>query len=366
MRALSDFLATLWRTRTTGCNHLLTLALAVIASSACLQAHATGTAVQTTVPGTLETRSVKMCVYDPIGQSGPLFQSFLFFKTESLRWGLEIELTAYMDERIAAEDFKAGVCDLVNVPGFRARAFNRFTGTIDSIGSLPTYEHLKMVLQVLATEKAAPLMISGDYEVISIIPAGAIFLFVNDKKINSPETMAGKTIGVLDNAPELPRLVALAGMTPVASSLTNLYSKFNNRNVDITAGPALIFEPFEIHKGLDPNGGILDYPFMQATMQVLARHAKLPAGFGMQARQYSEQTFEQALKMIEASESRIPEKYWVHIKKEDSIAWSEVFRQNRLVLRDDNIYDPKALSLFRKVRCNLEPSLPECSAQDKE
>lgn len=312
------------------------------------------------------TTSVVMCVYDPIGANGPLFQSFGYFKTEAIAWGVEIELKAYMDERIASEDFKAGQCDLVNVPGFRARAFNRFTGTIDSVGALPTYDHLKIVLQTLATEKAAPLMVSGDYEVISIIPAGAIFMFVNDRKINSPETMAGKTIAVLDNAPELPKLVAQAGMTPVASTLANLYSKFNNHSVDITAGPALIYEPMELYKGLEPNGGILDFPFMQATIQVLARHRKLPAGFGLQARQYSDQTFEQALRMIRMSETGIPEKYWVRIKKEDSIAWSEVFRKNRLALRDENIYDGKALTLFRRVRCNLEPSLPECTAADKE
>lgn len=312
------------------------------------------------------TTRVVMCVYDPIGANGPLFQSFGYFKTEAIAWGVEIELKAYMDERIASEDFKAGQCDLVNVPGFRARAFNRFTGTIDSVGALPTYDHLKIVLQTLATEKAAPLMVSGDYEVISIIPAGAIFMFVNDRKINSPETMAGKTIAVLDNAPELPKLVAQAGMTPVASTLANLYSKFNNHSVDITAGPALIYEPMELYKGLEPNGGILDFPFMQATIQVLARHRKLPAGFGLQARQYSDQTFEQALRMIRMSETGIPEKYWVRIKKEDSIAWSEVFRKNRLTLRDENIYDGKALTLFRRVRCNLEPSLPECTAADKE
>ena len=70
--------------------------------------------------------------------------------------------------------------------------------------------------------------------------------------------------------------------------------------------------------------------------------------------------------MIKMSETGIPQKYWVHIRKEDSIAWSEVFRKNRLALRDENIYDGKALTLFRRVRCNLEPSLPECTAVDKE
>lgn len=342
---------------------LLLLAGIVLSGTAVATVNATPAGDAATTPA---FQPVNMCVYDPLGQNGMLFQSFQQFKTEALRWGLEITLRAYMDDRIAAEDFKAGVCDLANIPGFRARAFNRFTGTIDSVGSLPSYDHLKMVLEVLATEKAAPLMVSGEYEIISIIPAGLVFMFVDDKRINSPETMAGKTISVLDNAPELPRLVALAGMTPVASTLANVFNKFNNRSVNITAGPALIYEPMELYKGLEPDGGILDYPLMQATMQVLARHSKLPPGFGLQARQLSEQTFEQALQLIRASEQRIPQKYWVHIKQEDAIAWSEVFRKNRLTLRDENIYDGRALTLFRKVRCKLEPGLPECSATDKE
>ncbi|HVK98803.1 MAG TPA: putative solute-binding protein [Dongiaceae bacterium] len=345
----------------------LTLSGLLLSTSPSVATTSTTTSASATTPtASAISAHVTMCVYDPIGASGPLFQSFGYFKTEALAWGVEIDLKAYNDERIAAEDFKAGLCDLVNVPGFRARAFNRFTGTIDSIGALPTYEHLKIVLQTLASEKAAPLMVSGDYEVISIIPAGAIFMFVSDKNIRSPETMAGKTIAVLDNAPELPKLVAQAGMTPVASTLANLYSKFNNHSVDITAGPALVYEPMELYKGLEPNGGILDFPFMQATIQVLGRHSKLPPGFGLRARQYGDQTFEQALRMIKISETGIPEKYWVRVPREDSIAWSEVFRQNRLALRKENIYDSKALTLFRRVRCKLEPSLPECTANDKE
>ncbi|MBV1884038.1 MAG: hypothetical protein KUG82_20530 [Pseudomonadales bacterium] len=331
----------------------------------CLSILLAGTAQATSMTGGVH-HSVNMCVFDLMGKNGALFQAFKEFKTESLKLGLEIKLKAYRDERIATEDFKAGVCDLVNVTGIRARLFNQFTGTIDSIGSLPTYEHLKIVIETLATEKAAPLMVSGDYEVVSIIPAGAIFMFVNDKRIRTPETMAGKTIGVLDNAPEMPKLVALAGMTPVATSLTNLYSKFNNRNIDITAGPAVIYGPLELHKGLEPDGGILDYPLMQVTIQVIARHKKLPRRFGVEIRNYSTVMFDRAIDIIKRSEEQIPKKYWVHIPEIDAIAWTEVFRQSRISLRDENVYNGKALRLFRKVRCKLQPASPECTAKNKE
>ena len=89
-----------------------------------------------------------MCAFDPIGANGPIYQAFLDYQAAALPWGVKIKLKPYTDERVAAEDFKSGVCDLVNVTGLRARSFNSFTGTIDSIGAIPTYKHLKTVLDL--------------------------------------------------------------------------------------------------------------------------------------------------------------------------------------------------------------------------
>lgn len=307
-----------------------------------------------------------MCAFDPIGANGPIYQAFLDYQAASLEWGVKVELKPYTDERVAAEDFKAGVCDLVNVTGLRARSFNSFTGTIDSIGALPTYDHLKTLLDTLSTPKAAKYMVSGSYETVGIIPGGAVFPFVTDKTINSPEKLAGKKIAVLDNAPEMQILVAQAGMTPVGSTLANVFSKFNNHSVDIAGGPALVFEPMELHKGMDPNGGIIKYPMLQLTVQIMARTDSLPAGFGQKSREYINGNFDTALKMITDSEARIPQKYWIDVANANEEDWAEIFRQNRIALRDKGIYDGKALTLFRKIRCKKDASRSECTADDKE
>jgi len=311
-------------------------------------------------------KEVSMCVYDPMGKSGILMKAFQPLQIGALSYGVKVELLPYFDERIAAEDFRAGVCDLVNLIGFRARQFNRFTGTIDSVGALPTYDQMEKVVSVLASPKAEPLMKDGEYEVAAVIPAGKVFMFVNDRAMNTPDKMAGKKISVLDGAPELPELVSKAGMTPVASTIANAYSRFNNGNVDITAGPALVFEPMELEKGLRPNGGIIRFPLSQATMQLIIRHENIPAEMIQEIRRRSKDIYAQAMTMITSAEERIPDDLWIEVPEDVKIAWQEAFRQNRIEMRDKGIYDAKALTLFRRIRCDADPGLPECSAADRE
>ena len=49
-----------------------------------------------------------------------------------------------MNEKIVVEELKAGECDLANMTGMQARQFNKFTGTLDALGAIPDYKHLKM------------------------------------------------------------------------------------------------------------------------------------------------------------------------------------------------------------------------------
>ena len=53
------------------------------------------------------------CVFDPVGANGPLFAITKEFQPVALKRGIKLELRAYTDEKVAAEDFKAGQCDAV-------------------------------------------------------------------------------------------------------------------------------------------------------------------------------------------------------------------------------------------------------------
>ena len=309
---------------------------------------------------------VNVCVFDPLGQAGPIYQAFLDYKSEALKWNADLKLAVYPDESVAAAEFKAGRCDLVSLSDLTARNFNSFTGSVNSIGAIPTYKHLKIILDTLQSPKAAKYMRDGEYEIVSIIPGGAVFMFVNDKNINSVEKLAGKKLAVLDNAPEMQYLAQKVGMTPVGASYLDVFSKWNNGSVDAAAAPGIVYEPVEMKKGLGEDGGIIQWPLIQVTQQMVARWEKIPEGFGQASRDYSSKQFDYAINFITTQEKNIPEKYWVNIDAKIKDTWKETFRQSRLALRDRNIYNGKMLTLMRKVRCNLEPSATECSAEDKE
>lgn len=307
-----------------------------------------------------------MCVFDFVGHDGPIHKEMKEYKIDAVRWGVDLSFKVYTDDRVASEEFKNGVCDMLNLPGIRAREYNSFTGSINAVGALPTYDHLAIVIKSLSSKGAAKLMRQGEYEIIGLAPIGAIFLFVNDKNIKNPEDMAGKRVTVLDNAPETGYLAQRIGMTPVSSSITNALQKFNNKAVDITGAPGLAYEPMEMYKGLEPGGGIIKWPTLQITMQLLVRWEKIPEGFAQKSRDLMASKYKDQIRKIVDSEMTIPEKYWINIDDKTQDNWNETFRESRIALREQGVYNAKALTLFRKVRCKIEPALAECTSKDRE
>lgn len=301
-----------------------------------------------------------------MGEGGPEHQALLDYQAAALTWGAKIEMKSYVHDKIVAEELKSGACDMANMPSLQARNFNKFTGTLDAPAAMPTYEHLRTVMQILAKPSAAKYMQNGDFEVIGIQPAGAVFIFTNDKSIQSISDLAGKRMAVLDTMPEMRQLVVDLGMTPVSSTLTNIFQKFNNNAIDITGGPAMVYEMMELDKGLRPKGGILENPVMQGNIQFVARSSKLPDGFAQKSREYFVKNFDQTLKTIKDAEEKIPKDLWIPLVEKGREDYHTKTRQIRLAFRDQNVYDAEMLTLLRKVRCKKEPTLAECTDPNAE
>jgi len=308
----------------------------------------------------------KVCVFDILGANGPVFAQMKDYKVAAMDWGAELVLKPYTNERVAAEDFKAGLCDAVSFTGVRARQFNAFTGSLDAVGAIPSYEYLKSVIATISSKKAAKLMKSGPYEVVGVFPGGTVYLFVRDRNVDTVGELAGKRFAVMDSDPAQTEMVSFVGASPVATSIANMYSKFNNGSVDITYGPAVVYEAMELYKGLQPSGGVIRFSLAQVTMQILIRSSKFPEEFGQQSRDYSLSQFDQGVDLLARYESKIPEKLWIEIPKTDKSRYSEVFRQSRIRLRDKGIYNGKMLKVMRMLRCKKDPVQPECTAADKE
>ena len=323
-------------------------------------------AVLITTGGAVSAGTKNMCVFDLLGGNGPTFSQMKDYKTAVLGWGVELVLKPYTSERVAAEDFKAGLCNIVSFTGIRSRQFNSFSGSLDAIGAMPTYAHLKSVIATISSPKAAKLMFNDPYEVAGIFPAGAAYLFVNDRSIDTVGELAGKRIAVMDSDPAQIEMVSFVGASPVGSSIANMYSKFNNGSVDVSYGPAIVYEAMELYKGLDPNGGIIQFSLAQLTMQIIIRKAEFPEGFGQKSRDYALSKFDQGVELVSRYESKIPAKWWVPIPEADKVRYNEVFRQTRIRLREKGVYNGKTLTVMRRLRCKKDPQQPECTTADKE
>jgi hypothetical protein len=303
----------------------------------------------------------KFCVWDIAGANGDLFRTMADLRIGMLRYGIDFELIAYTSEKVAAEDFKAGQCDAVNLMTLRARNFIRYSGSLDAIGALPTREHLRLALTALADPRMAPRLKSGPYEVAAFIPIGAAYVFTNDRTVTSIARASGKRIAVLDYDPTMSKMIAGIGASPVPSDVTNFAGKFNNGSVDIIAAPLAAYRPFELWKGLEPRGGIVDYPFTQLTAQVLVRSERFPAEMLQYSRTMVARHFDSTMEIVDAMVGDIPAKYWIPIPKADQLRYDLMMREARIQLREEGYYDGEMLTLLRKVRCKVDSTRGECT-----
>lgn len=151
-------------------------------------------AVQGTTPSALpKPVSIRFCVFDPVGATGQIANLSKDLALEARKWNLLVDVKVYTDERVAAEEFKAGQCEGVALTTLRAKQFNRIVGSIDSPGNVRSYEEMKTLLRALSNPAFQPMSVTGRYQVAGVVPIGALFVMVNDRSINSIEKAAGTT-----------------------------------------------------------------------------------------------------------------------------------------------------------------------------
>jgi hypothetical protein len=315
--------------------------------------------------------NVRFCLFDPIGNSGQLANLGRDLVLEARKWNLIVDLRIYMDERVAAEDFKAGQCEGVAISTLRARQFNRAIGSIDAPGNLRDYNEVRTLIRALAHPAFEPMSIIGRYQVVGIVPVGALYVMTNDRAINSIEKAAGKRIAVLDWDPSQAKMISALGAHPVPSDITNYGAKFNNRQADIIAAPAMAYLPLELYKGIGNNGGIFRFPLLNATGTLLIRRdlllPKIPdldARLG-QLRTYGLNFIDRFIEFIRSSEKDIPEKLWIELSPKDKVKYWRMLREARIRMTQEGIYDSSMMTLLKKVRCRHDPANEECSAFDE-
>ena len=301
-----------------------------------------------------------ICIWDIVGRAGPIFGAAMEARAQALEFGVELEMVPYTSETVMVEEFKAGRCDAALMSGLRARHFNKYTGSIDAIGAVPDRDHLYTLFQVITNPRTANKMVQGEYVIMGVFPAGAAYVFVNDREINTLSKAAGKKVAVLEYDPMQAKMIAGVGATPVSTDITRAPGMFNNGVVDILPAPLLAYEVLELYKGMTPNGGIINYPLAQITMQLVGRLEKFPNEAAQLIRESSFEQYPRVIEMIEREEVKIPEKWWIPIPATDMQEYDTMMQQARISLRDLDYYDADMLTLQRRIRCKHSPERGEC------
>ena len=299
----------------------------------------------------LEKKTI--CTWDPVGKNGPVMTFYSDLKPKAIAWGLDLEFIAYTDEKVAANDFKAGICDGAHLSAILSRQFVPFAGTLDAIGGITSDEGLGKILATLATPGAGKVMTNGQYEAVAAWPVGSMFAFVNDRSIDTVAEFSGKKISVLNEDPQTHKLANMAGASPVGTSLATFSGQFNNGNIDILFMPALAYNVFELYHGLGDKGGILDYRLYYGMLQTIIKKDAFPADFGEKMRNY-----------VADAEKEIPAKYWIKTDEATQKELVKFSREIRLALKEEGKMDPKALKLLWKIRCTENPSNSECATPE--
>lgn len=318
-----------------------------------------------------QTLHLRACIFDLAGTQGQIWSLAKDLALEARKWNVDADLRLYTDEHVAAEDYKAGQCDLVTLSLLRAKQFNFIVGSIDAPGNLTNYDQEKVLLSSLMSPAFAKIAINGPYQVAAIAPIGSIFVMVNDRQINSIEKAAGKKVAVLEWDKSQAQMIAGIGAQPVPSDITNFAGKFNNGQVDIIAAPAVALQPLELYKGLGTKGAIFRFPLLIAHGVVMIRRDKLlPQLPDLDARlaslqQIGLQQMDVLINLLRRQEAAVPARYWLDLAPADNERYQNMLREARIHMTKEGVYAPMTMKLLKRVRCKFNASAAECSQQDE-
>ncbi|PTQ89600.1 hypothetical protein C8N29_106131 [Agitococcus lubricus] len=282
----------------------------------------------------------------------------------------EVKFNIYNDERVASEDFKVGQCDGIAMSNLRARQYNSFVGSLDAIGAILSYKQLNEVIGILAKPEMNKYMVSQNFEIVGIIPMGAAYIMVNDRKINTISKAAGKKVAVFDFDKSQAKMVQNIGAQPVSVDFSNVGGKFNNGQVEIMAAPALAFEPLELYRGMtdaqgNARGAIIKFPLLQVTGVLMMHQNRFPDGLGSLIREFVSTQLAPAYQFVLETENEIPVKYWMDVPEADKPGYVAMMRTARIQMTKEGHYDKQMMRLLKNVRCKLEPSNYECALNDE-
>ena len=306
-----------------------------------------------------------VCIFDLLGRAGESYKLMEEWVLASKNWGADVKLVAYQKEEQADRDFKNGKCDAVAMTTMRSREYNKFAGSIDALGGVPSNDIARRAISYALDQRNAKRLVStmkGEkYEVAAIAPLGIAYIFVRDRSMDTIEKGIGKKFAYLHYDIAQKIAIERVGAIGVPSDISTFVGKFNRGEVDSIAAPAYAFKPLEIYKGLGKSGAMFTFPLINVTGNLIIRQNKFPEGFGQNSRAWSLRQLPKAMNTIRRLEAEIPARYKLNVTAEDKLRYQKLLRDGRIGLTQRGIYDPVMMRVLKRARCTVERTNFECS-----
>ncbi|MFM6957981.1 MAG: putative solute-binding protein [Acinetobacter sp.] len=309
--------------------------------------------------------STTVCVFDLLGKSGEAYKVMEEWALTAKTWRADVRLVSYQSEAQADNDFEQGKCDGVYMTSMRARRYNKFAGSVDAIGAVPSYAIAQKAISFALDQRNQRRLTSTVghqvYEVVGISQIGLAYIFVKDKKMNTIEQIKGKKFAVLayDEAQKI--VVKSLGGQAVLSDISDIAQKFNHGQADIMAAPAYAYKPLELYKGLGNDGAIITFPAVNMTMDLIIRPEKFSSNFGQNSRTWFLNRLNNNFALIQKIEAELPAKYKINLDNEDKIRYQQILREARMGLTKRGIYDASMMNVLKRARCTVERTNFECT-----
>lgn len=312
------------------------------------------------VDGEIPERTV--CVWDVLGKQGPIYAALIDQRIRLSHYGIAVNVEAYTNEQHVVDKLKEGFCDTSIMSGAKAKQFNDFTGSIESLGGVPTRRHMKYLLQVLASTHAYKKMVQGNYHVVGVIPIGFNYLFTHtptqprlSRLLNRQTTAAAVKQDVSQNA-----LFSQfdTKLLPVQNT-SGAAGAYNSAEADVFMSPLVGFNMFSLGEGLK-TGSILDYPLSQMTLQVISRLDTIPMEVGQFLREDIFVKTNMFYRKVENNTRGVPREKMLKLSADDEAVLDAKIQQVRQKLTDNGSYNAGMMKLQKNIRCKIDKQRDEC------
>lgn len=318
---------------------------------------------------------ISICFFDMQGRNGEYYGRAQDLALIAKRWNIEATLKVFTEEEDAVKAFKANQCEGAVMSTLRSREFNKFMGSIDAPGAIPTYSHMRTVLKTLLDKKTEPYTITGPYQTIGVYPLGAQYLFVRDGSLKSLDGLNGKKVAILNWDQTLNTLVGRMGATPVAGPLSGFAKPFIKGEADAILAPAVAYHPFQLGQGMGEKGGVFKTPITQLSAVLVINRELIQkktddvdarvAAFRSMSAQFLEDLLNQFFISIDHQDKDVPGKYWIEQDAAQAKAVDDFLSASRIQMTKDGFYDARMMKILKKVRCTLDTTRAECATGDE-